>query len=47
MFALDPNAPRFALAPATVGPVGANLEKVVLFVNFFEELRRLAPPTRQ
>jgi Tol biopolymer transport system component len=47
MFALDPNAPRFAVAPATVGPVGANLEKVVLFVNFFEELRRLAPPTRQ
>ena len=38
---------RFALAPVTQTPVGAKQDKIVFIVNFFDELRRIAPVTKR
>jgi len=42
MFDLHPDGERVAVAPATQTG-GVKQDKVVLFLNFFDELRRIAP----
>ena len=46
MFDLHPDGDRFAFALATRTP-GAKQDHVALNFNFFDELRRLAPVTKQ
>jgi hypothetical protein len=43
MFDMHPDGERFALAPSAQAPVGAPLDQMVFILNFFDELRRLAP----
>ena len=43
MFDLHPDGERFAVAPATQAEEGAKHDKVVVTLNFFDELRRIAP----
>ena len=46
-FDLHPDGERFVLAPAAAAADSAPLDRVVLFFNFFDALRRSAPaPTR-
>jgi Tol biopolymer transport system component len=45
MFDLHPDGQRFALAPADESEHGRQ-DKVILVLNFLDELRRLAPTTR-
>jgi Protein kinase domain/WD40-like Beta Propeller Repeat len=47
MFDLHPDGERFALAPDAQMPAAAKQDKVVFIFNFFDELRRIAPATRQ
>jgi hypothetical protein len=47
MFDLHPDGKRFALAPVTQAPVGKKQDKIVFIVNFFDELRRIAPVTKR
>jgi len=42
-FDLHPDGTRFALAPASETPTVARQDKLVFVVNFFDELRRVAP----
>ena len=44
MFDLHPDGERFAVAPAAQAE-GAKRDKVVVILNFFDELRRVAPGT--
>ena len=46
MFDLHPDGERFALAPAA-NAGGAKQDKVVFIFNFFDELRRIAPASKQ
>jgi Tol biopolymer transport system component len=46
MFDLHPDGTRFALAPVEQTG-GAKQDKVVFLFNFFDELRRIAPPTKR
>ena len=43
-FDLHPDGERAAILQEVAGPDGPNRHHVVLFQNFFDELRRLAPP---
>ena len=43
MFDLHPDGERFALAPAAQAEEGAKRDKVVVILNFFDELRRISP----
>ena len=43
MFDLHPDGVRFVLAPATKPPD----DHVIFVFNFFEQLRRIAPATKQ
>ena len=45
-FDLHPDGNRFALAPAPATEEAAAADRVVFIFNFFDELRRLAPPSR-
>jgi serine/threonine protein kinase/Tol biopolymer transport system component len=47
MFDLHPDGERFALAPVTQTPGGAKQDKIVFIMNFFDELRRIAPAARR
>ena len=47
MFALHPDGERFAFSPAPPTSNGTRPDKVALFFNFFDELRRIAPATRR
>jgi serine/threonine-protein kinase len=47
MFDLHPDGERFALAPATPAQDDTNRDKVVVILNFFYELRRIAPATKR
>ena len=42
-FDLHPDGQRFAVFQDIAEPAQAKRDKVVLFMNFFDELRRLAP----
>jgi serine/threonine-protein kinase len=44
---LHPDGDRFALAASPETGVSADQNKVVFVFNFFDELRRIAPPTRR
>jgi hypothetical protein len=46
-FDLHPDGERFAIAPATQTPGGAKQDHVTFIVNFFDELRRIAPVTKR
>jgi Tol biopolymer transport system component len=46
-FDLHPDGTRFAFASAGEDETGARRDHVVLVFNFFDELRRLAPPARR
>jgi serine/threonine-protein kinase len=46
MFDLHPDGTRFALAPVEQAP-GVKQDKVVFLFNFFDELRRIAPPAKR
>jgi hypothetical protein len=43
MFDLHPDGERFAAAPATDSDEHAKRDRVVVILNFFDELRRAAP----
>ena len=45
MFDLHPDGERFAVAPAAQAEEGAKRDKVAVILNFFDELRRVAPGT--
>ena len=45
MFDLHPDGERFAVAPAAQAEEAAKRDKVVVILNFFDELRRIAPAT--
>ena len=46
MFDLHPSGDRIAMAPVTdMSDTGAS-ERVIATFNFFDELRRLAPPSK-
>ena len=47
MFDLHPDGERFVLAAAPQAPGGAKQDKVVFILNFFDELRRIAPATKR
>jgi serine/threonine-protein kinase len=47
MFDVHPDGERFALALAQDTPRDAKPDKIVFVFNFFDELRRIAPATRQ
>jgi Tol biopolymer transport system component len=47
MFDLHPDGERFAVAPAAQAEEGAKHDKVVVILNFFDELRRIAPRTKR
>jgi Tol biopolymer transport system component len=47
MFALHPDGERFAFSPAPPTSNGTRPDKVALFFNFFDELRRIAPAARR
>jgi hypothetical protein len=44
--AVSANGTRFALAPASETSAAARQDKLVFVFNFFDELRRVAPPGR-
>jgi serine/threonine-protein kinase len=46
-FALHPDGDRFALAATAETDLSARQNKVVFIFNFFDELRRIAPPARR
>jgi Tol biopolymer transport system component len=46
MFDLHPDGTRFAVAPLEDAGVVGNVDHVTVIFNFFDELRRLAPPSR-
>jgi Tol biopolymer transport system component len=46
-FSLHPDGNRFALAASPESDVSAKQNKVVFIFNFFDELRRIAPPARR
>jgi hypothetical protein len=46
-FGLHPDGDRFALAPSVEVDVSAAQNKVVFVFNFFDELRRIAPPAKR
>jgi eukaryotic-like serine/threonine-protein kinase len=46
MFDLHPDGTRFAIAPLDDLEIAGNVDHISVFFNFFDELRRLAPPTR-
>jgi serine/threonine-protein kinase len=46
-FDLHPDGERFALAPLAPSQGGEKRDHVTFIFNFFEELRRLAPPTKR
>jgi len=43
-FDLHPDGERFAIGPDVQAPSGAKQDTVVFIFNFFDELRRIAPP---
>jgi hypothetical protein len=43
---LHPDGERFVVAPARSGDRQVQLRQLVFVFNFFDELRRLAPPLR-
>jgi hypothetical protein len=45
-FDLHPDGRRFAMLQGVTEPGDASRDKLVLFLNFFDELRRLAPAPR-
>jgi len=47
MFDLHPDGERFAVAPAAPAEEGAKRDRIVVILNFFEELRRIAPVTKR
>ena len=47
MFDLHPDGERFAVAAAPQAEEGPNRDKVVVILNFFDELRRIAPATKR
>jgi eukaryotic-like serine/threonine-protein kinase len=47
MFDLHPDGERFAVAPAAQAEEGAKRDKVAVILNFFDELRRIAPATER
>ncbi len=47
MFDLHPDGERFAVAPAAAAEEGEKRDKVVVILNFFDELRRIAPATNK
>jgi hypothetical protein len=46
-FTLHPDGERFALAAAPENESAVKQDKLVFIFNFFDELRRIAPPTKQ
>jgi hypothetical protein len=46
MFDLHPDGTRFAVAPLEEVEAAGKVDHLSVFFNFFDELRRLAPPTR-
>ena len=44
VFDLHPDGERFAIGPELQATGSTNHDKVVFIVNFFDELRRIAPP---
>jgi hypothetical protein len=44
--ALHPDGQRFAIAAAPSEDTSARLDKAVFVFNFFDELRRIAPPKK-
>jgi serine/threonine-protein kinase len=46
-FDLHPDGARFAVALAAQTPSGPKQERIVFIFNFFDELRRIAPPTNR
>ena len=43
MFDLHPDGAQFAIAPAAQPDEGGKRDRVVLILNFFDELRRSSP----
>ena len=43
---LHPDGDRFALAPVSETQIAVKQDKLVFIFNFFDELRRLAPPKK-
>jgi hypothetical protein len=46
-FDLHPDGSRFAVAPVPEPQAAVKQDKVVFIFNFFDELRRLAPPSKR
>jgi Tol biopolymer transport system component len=46
MFDLHPDGTRFAVAPLEDAEIAGTVDHVSVFLNFFDELRRVAPPSR-
>ena len=46
-FDLHPDGKRFAVLKAPESQSEAKADKVVLILNFFDELRRIAPPPKR
>ncbi|CAN5852268.1 hypothetical protein BH24ACI5_BH24ACI5_10210 [soil metagenome] len=47
MFDLHPDGERFAVAPAAHREDGTKRDRVVVILNFFDELRRIGPSTKR
>ena len=47
MFDLHPDGERFAIAPVPQEEASGKRDTVVVILNFFDELRRLAPVSRR